>query len=103
MSAEIAEARATVGAMFLDQVVPGWADIVSPDTLALDTACDCVLGQLYGTYHDGLRTLALDGEDEAARLGFTADGRGPTRAGFGELAVVWRELIMARRAGQHAA
>lgn len=51
----IPEVRA--GVMLLDQRKPGWPQQVNAETLNLASAMECVLGQLYGSYADGLSAL----------------------------------------------
>jgi hypothetical protein len=41
----------------LDRAVPGWHDRLDWATLDLDDPRRCVLGQLYGDYHEGLHRL----------------------------------------------
>ena len=36
---------------------PDWVEHITPDKLDLRSGASCVLGQVYGTYVDGLRTL----------------------------------------------
>ncbi len=97
MTREEAEQRAAAGAAFLDKHDPDWwkhKRITLPD-LAMGNECACVLGQLYGLYRWGARSLNLTFED-ACRLGFHAS----KNADFDILTTAWRELIRARR--QHA-
>ena len=43
--------------MLLDKVKPGWEQRINVETLNLESAMECVLGQLYGSYADGLSAL----------------------------------------------
>jgi len=45
------------GVMLLDKVKPGWEQRINVETLNLESAMECVLGQLYGSYADGLSAL----------------------------------------------
>jgi nucleoside 2-deoxyribosyltransferase len=65
-------ARAAAGARFLDERRPGWAGRIDMDRLALIDDCDCILGQLDGTYDRGLAELGLTLRDESL-LGFISD------------------------------
>lgn len=53
------------GAALLDQKQPNWFRRVNPERLRMQSPCDCVLGQLHGTYPDGLKEVLPD----AAYLG----------------------------------
>lgn len=52
--------RVRAGMALLDRLLvgrPGWRDDLDVDRLDMGDPWDCVLGQLYGTYADGLRML----------------------------------------------
>lgn len=52
------------GAELLDRVMPDWRSKINVDTLNMGSPADCILGQLYGLYHEGLYKLGLtEGED----------------------------------------
>lgn len=82
-----------LGAAFLDGHVPGWEDRIDPERLDLGDGCDCILGQLYGRYEDGLAELRLT-QYASTALGFDSRGR---RAKFGWLTRWWRQEIILRR------
>lgn len=42
------------GAAFLDQTEPGWHTKIDRDRLDISSREDCVFGQLYGNYSNGL-------------------------------------------------
>lgn len=42
------------GVAYLDAHYPGWRKRVNLDTLVISSSCDCVLGQLHGTWRRGL-------------------------------------------------
>ena len=51
--------RVSGGAEFLDEVDPGWAASIDPSTLDL-TGCDeCILGQRFGGFREGMDKLGL--------------------------------------------
>jgi hypothetical protein len=76
------------GAAFLDEHVPGWRAHVDPYTLDLSYCRQCVLGQVFGDYNDGVALLGLTHED-AQRLGFYRWGRQT----FDRLTEAWRRVI----------
>jgi hypothetical protein len=106
--------RVTAGAAWLDRVKPGWATLVNPDAIDLDSPHDCILGQVfapeaeangwssgwgYVTYtwtddpNRGQRIPVRDTRD----LGFNT-GEGPLES---EARVtVWRDAIAQRMAGE---
>jgi len=51
----IPEVRA--GVMLLDKMKPGWEQKINVATLNLESSLLCVLGQVYGSYADGLAAL----------------------------------------------
>lgn len=104
-----AEERVAAGMAWLDEQYPGWVDRADLDRIDVGSDCDCPLGQELGDFADAPLLLA-----EAVTLGFYAErdlwvaipfGR-PTHspaevdAEYAELTEVWRELILARRAGE---
>src|SRR4029077_12412117 len=69
-----AVARAVAGAALLDRLTPGWWRLVKLRPLDINSTCNCVTGQLFGDYGDGLRELGLT-DDEAEEYGFTTNDR----------------------------
>jgi hypothetical protein len=109
-------ARVRRGMKLLDEAKPGWERQIKLVDLSLDDANYCVLGQLYGTYDEGLERLggilALPTyEAWAERGGFTlaevehehiwdqADPEPLRERYWGRLTVAWKREI-ARRLGQ---
>lgn len=95
--------RVAKGAALLDRAEgPGWVGFVTDFTLDMSSAHECILGQLYGTYRDGLETLGLNSDTDApAEHGFAYSSHSP----FGEyywLGQAWCELIQTRRSEQAA-
>jgi hypothetical protein len=93
--------RVSAGINLLDREVPDWDRRVNVDTLRLSSCERCVLGQLYGTWGDGLDELDLwDGDDEgaadSAALGFSLYEGEAGR--YGELTDAWVAAIRDRRA-----
>lgn len=53
------EVCAKQGAVWLDQVSPGWAEVIDLDDLNMESPVSCVLGQMYGgRYGHGILALA---------------------------------------------
>lgn len=42
------------GAAWLDQLQPGWAARINPERLKMQSCLDCILGQIFGNYNEGL-------------------------------------------------
>ncbi len=62
--------RVNRGATHLDEVNPGWAWDIRPNYLIMSSPCNCILGQLYGLFSDGLAELfGSDGEKDYAWRG----------------------------------
>ena len=104
--------RVANGVKWLDENRPSWIAEVNPDTLALQSPCDCVLGQLFGNYWDApmVSEPRYPGEEEEAEreqntvalLGFNAHWQdGGWRAELPECELLnaeWRRVINERRA-----
>jgi len=89
-----AEEAAAAGAAFLDEKSPGWRDWVDPTILAMSDEHMCVLGQLYGSYDNGLQ--ALDMMDDAERsyaLGFDSESSALNDQRIQDLQTVWKKLV----------
>jgi hypothetical protein len=100
--------RAARGAALLDQRWPGWADAIDPRRLDLASAEDDVLGQLYGSFDEGLGELVmLDANpgawadsDWAPTYGFDLPaeiGSDQEPAGYADLIRCWRSEIARRQ------
>ena len=105
--------RAAVGrgAAWLNEHRPGWQDKIDLDRLALESCTRCVLGQLYGSFSEGLDVLfdsfRMGGRPpDTAEFGFAVRDQeyGPdlstdqARPAYGALTALWREEIARRRA-----
>lgn len=87
------------GAELLDSENPGWAKNMNVDMLLVEDAFRCVLGQIYGYYHDGLYALDMS-MTEAADYGFNARFSSDYSVFSQELKTLntlWREEIRARQ------
>lgn len=61
------EDRVKRGAELLDERFPKWFHGISVDSLQMGDCAKCILGQLYGRFHDGLNLVGLqfsDGDPE---------------------------------------
>lgn len=56
-------ARVSRAAKFLDENTPGWAYKVRLRDLDIASCSNCVLGQLFGEYDEGMALLGLYGDD----------------------------------------
>jgi hypothetical protein len=61
------------GARLLDREAPGWERKIDLDTLDLEHTCNCVVGQVYGDYDEGIEQLDGDAESHPERYGFDID------------------------------
>lgn len=82
------------GVKFLNGVKPGWFEEIDLETLDLARGSRCVLGQLYGDFHDGVRlfTKRVDWDEKFA----WATARGfalPEMLDDGLLTPIWLERI----------
>lgn len=86
--------RVAAGAEWLDEYSPGW--VARIDLSSLDTAdpCNCVLGQIYGSYFESPRRARILWEDD-----YIADERGfnGPEEDMRPLTAAWVELIEERR------
>lgn len=48
------------GAKMLDRLRPGWEHEIVVERLNMNDAYDCILGQLYGYYWEGLANIGLN-------------------------------------------
>lgn len=96
------EERAARGAALLDEMCPGWADRVDLDILDMNDCDDCIVGQVFEDYREGLEDLGFDLErDDEYDFGFDLDDEAYkpslTRAeAWHALAVAWRAEVRAR-------
>jgi hypothetical protein len=70
---EDAAVRVASGVLWLDRTIPDWRTRVSPLTFNITSGCNCVLGQLFGTYGGALNDRIVT-SPQAGRLGFHAIG-----------------------------
>ena len=60
------ETQIAAGMALLDEQDPGWRESIDTATLTLRDGCDCVLGQRYGVFGDGLTALGITHYDMSA-------------------------------------
>ena len=51
--------KVRAGAAFLDEINPGWEKRIDLDRLNIAEPGDCILGQLYGSYLQGVHTTQI--------------------------------------------
>jgi hypothetical protein len=94
--------RVAAGAALLDQVRPGWADLVDPQRLDMAAEYDDLLGQLYGHFQVGLDTLTPAGVKPwafAVAHGFDLPPAEASWGAYGQLSDCWRRQLARRRDG----
>jgi len=53
------EARVLKGIRFLDSNKPGWRDSIEIEMLDLSDISECVLGQVFGSYEEGVYSFGI--------------------------------------------
>ncbi len=97
MTADEAAERVALGAVFLDEQEPGWVGRINLKRLNMANCHLCVLGQLYGTYPEGvIRFFCEDGWSSAVELGFNIDFVIPEIADYIPLRAAWIAEIQNR-------
>lgn len=69
-----------LGAMLLDGGLAGWRTRIDRERLDMASACDCILGQLFGDFGDGVESVEdsmpindlMDGTPWTVQFGFLA-------------------------------
>jgi hypothetical protein len=108
------EAEIERGIAWLDEVNPDWRDKINLGTLALSSLDHCVLGQVFGSYEEGIRiafpnlvntrpftgsyaeaAARAESYQWAARHGFGWAHGYP--GGFGSLTEGWKSRLSQRR------
>lgn len=87
------ETQIARGVEYLDQKEgPDWVERINLDTLELSSSCNCVIGQLYESFHGQFST-----EEEASELGFCIPYNKPG-IWYIDLTRAWKEKIKQLRA-----
>ena len=89
------EQRVAAGAALLDRERPGWWEEVDTERLDMASECDCVLGQVWGEYIDGVNALHVRGD--GGWVVWSTD-HGFERADWTDLDRLWLAAIAERRA-----
>lgn len=80
------------GARFLDKKVPKWWRKINTSTLDIDSCEDCILGQLFGYYENGIKELNLETGKNTDGMAFNNLNPGnPQQTNF------WIDEILKRR------
>lgn len=92
--------RVSRGAELLDREVPGWVKVISIDDLEMGESSWCVLGQIFGKFGTGEKSLGIS--DCGGELGFELSGTGDYSDGTVErewslLSQAWIDEIERRR------
>lgn len=95
--------RAAAGADVLDSMYPDWYCKVELDTLSMSSCTRCILGQLWGSYDQGLEHVykylrKIEGIPSA--FGFDAAHANPVH--WGLLNHAWGKEVQARREKHNA-
>jgi hypothetical protein len=56
--------RVAAGVGLLDEQEPGWLNKIDLTQFDIASTHRCVLGQVYGSFHEGVSNLGLCGDDE---------------------------------------
>lgn len=91
--------RVAKGAAVLDRIRPGWALQIWAPGLDISDCMDCMLGRLYGSFEEGIRSIPEIGYS-AADYGFVST-QGTNEEWESEsysLTLEWRRVIAERRA-----
>lgn len=90
-----AASRAARGAAHLDSVNPGWHYRINTDTLNIATGGNCALGQVYGSYGNGVTVAGVAGRSgDLGMVAITANIDAEYRA----LTEAWVKEVESRRA-----
>lgn len=107
VTAAAARERVGRGALYLDDVAPGWVEQIDVYSLNLADGDACVLGQLHGSFSIGLGRAGLFSLSSAPRASFSpvdlgfhcvqGVGKALQEEDHMNLTEVWREEIGRRR------
>ena len=88
------EKRVIRGVKFLDEHYPGWLQEIDVDRLNLEHYSNCVLGQLYGDFGDGMYDLELS-EEDIEFFGFFIPRHDPTvfKQAYERLTLAWKDML----------
>lgn len=94
--------RVLDGARKLDREIPGWADQINMTRFDICDSTECVLGQLYGDYFDGLNVVFGKVRENRPEYsyGFAGDDDGDSAGQGADWRVLqrdWKKVIRERR------
>jgi hypothetical protein len=95
--------RVREGVRLLDEQNPGWDSRIDLARLDMRQCGNCILGQLYGEYDQGLNKLCLMSASDVfvARYGFTVfPSQVMLKYPFRRLTWAWTKLVGERQAGK---
>ncbi len=92
---EVLRERVERGAAFLDEHEPRWWKRIDEERLRLRSDCNCVLGQLYGSYGDFVMETEL-GFSWSEEHGFDRSSGGDV-LDYCTLDTLWLEAIAQRK------
>ena len=100
--AETITASVMRGAKLLDEKSPGWHRRINLHALDLNDCQECILGQVYGEYANGLETLFAGDQKYFSRyhFGFSSTYTGGKDRGMRRLTAAWMRLIVKRILGR---
>ncbi len=84
------------GAQLLDERRPGWYREIDIAQLDIALGSKCILGQVYGSYFEGVKAIGL-ACGQTAPYGFAVTFSGPAPDNYANLTAAWREEIALRR------
>lgn len=98
--------RVSIAGGVLDTLKPEWRSLVDLDKLDMGSACDCVLGQVFGDFHEGMRKFRTQAREDGIEFNsynsaewfgfssgyFSVDGE-DQYAGSALLRHVWSEMV----------
>jgi hypothetical protein len=87
------------GAALLDQQFPGWDEHIDVERLDMLECADCIFGQFFGSYDDGVRTFPqfVRSNNERYSHGFSLKTNSENDPRWNELRDAWVRLITLRR------
>lgn len=90
---ETIQERVDRGAALLDAEIPGWVQRIDLDRFRMSSCSRCILGQLFGSFENGLDELHLRSRVDSPE-GFDIVTPEDEYAAF---TAAWKQLIIRRR------
>lgn len=94
--------RMRKGVKLLNEQAPGWHRKVKISTLDLSSNDNCILGQVFGEYTNGLELLDINSNDETRNgpaHGFSLCSEEWTNERIADMTEWWKKQIRAKRKG----